>query len=263
MDLGIAGRPALVAAASRGLGKACARALAGEGARVAICGRDAGALEAAREEIAEETGAEVVAIPADVGTEEGAVGFVRAGAEALGGCEILVTNSGGPRPGRFDELSDDDFRATVELTLLSTTRMTREALPHMRAAGFGRVVVIASLSVKQPIPGLMLSNSIRAAVIGWAKTLADEVGRDGVTVNAVLPQAIMTDRIRQLQADRAERTGATPEEVAAEEMAAVPVGRMGEPRDLGDLVAFLASERAGFLTGCFVPVDGGLYRALF
>ena len=262
MDLGISGRPALVAASSRGLGKACALSLAAEGARVAICGRDERMLNATRDEIADATGAEVVAIPADVGTEEGAVGFVRRAAEALGGCEILVTSSGGPRPGRFDELTDEDFRAAVDLLLLSAIRMTREALPSMREAGYGRVVIIGSFGMKQPIPGLMLSNAIRGAVAGWAKTLAGEVAPDGITVNAVLPLSVSTDRIRELQEDRAARSGQTVEEVAAQEAAAVPVGRMGEPRDVGDLVAYLASERASFLTGCFIPVDGGRYAGL-
>jgi len=262
MDLGLAGRPALVAAASKGLGKACALALAREGASVAICARDRGALAATRDEIAEATGAAVVAIPADVGTEEGAVGFVRQGVDALGGCEILVPNAGGPPTGTFDEISDDHFRGAFELTFLSTIRMAREALPHMRAAGYGRIVVIASSSVKQPIPGLMLSNAIRAAVIGWARTLVDEVGPAGITVNAVLPGRHATDRVAQLHADRASRAGTTAEEVAAEDAAAIPLGRIGDPQELGDVVAFLASERASYVTGAFVGVDGGMYRGL-
>lgn len=262
MDLGLRGRPALVAAASRGLGRACALALAREGARVAICARDRGALEAARDEIAGETGATVVAVHADVSTEEGAVGFVREAAAALGGCQVLVANAGGPRPGTFGELSDRDFLDAVDLTLLSAVRMAREALPHMRQAGYGRLVLVASLSVKQPIPGLMLSNAVRAGLVGWAKTLADEVGPEGITVNAVLPGRFDTDRIRQLTEDRAVRSGLTPEEVLARDAASIPLGRIGDPMELGEVVAFLCSERASYVTGCFVQVDGGMYRGL-
>lgn len=262
MEFGIQGRRALVAGASRGIGKACAQALAAEGAVVAICGRDAGALDEARDEIAAETGATIVALPADVSTEEGAVGFVRQGAEALGGCEILVANAGGPPVGRFDELSDDDFRRTLDATFFSTLRMTREALPSMRDSGYGRVVVISSTSVKQPIPGLILSNSIRAAVIGWARTLADEVAGDGITVNAVLPGRIATHAVRRLIEDRAARADRTTSEETAVEAEAIPLGRFGEAREVGDVVAFLCSERASYVTGCFIQVDGGLYRGL-
>lgn len=262
MDLGLSGRPALVAAASRGLGKASAMALAEEGAGVAICARDRGALEAARDEIADRTGSEVVAVTADVATERGAVGFVREGIEALGGCQILVPNAGGPPTGTFADLGDEDFLGAVDLNLLSAIRMAREALPPMREAGYGRIVAIVSLAVKQPVPGLMLSNSIRAAVVGWARTLADEVAADGITVNAVLPGRLLTDRVRSLQQERAARTGVSVEQAAAEDAAAIPLGRVGDPRELGDVVAFLASRRASYLTGCFVQVDGGMYRGL-
>jgi 3-oxoacyl-[acyl-carrier protein] reductase len=262
VDLGLKGRPALVAAASRGLGKACAAALAGEGAPVAICGRDAGALEAARDEIAEQTDGTVVAIPADVSVEGQAIRFVREGAEALGGCQILVANAGGPPFGRFEDLSDQDFLDAADLNLLSTLRMSREALPRMREAGYGRIVVISSLAVKQPVPGLILSNSIRAAVVGWARTFADEVAGEGITVNAVMPGRVMSDRVRHLLEERARTSGRSVEEEAARDVATIPVGRFGEPREVGDVVAFLASERASYLTGCFLQIDGGLYRGL-
>ena len=254
MQLGLSGRRALVAAASRGLGRACAQALAGEGARVAICARDAGELHRARDEIASATGAEVVAVPADVSQAMGATGFVRAGVEALGGCEILVANAGGPPPGRFDDLGDEDFQSAFELTFQSTLRMTREALPHMRRAGFGRVIVIGSSAMVQPIPGLMLSNALRAGVAGWAKTLAGELAPEGITVNVVLPDRILTDRTRSL---------AGSEEGLAAMTREIPLGRLGEPRDVGDLVAFLAGERGAYLTGGFYRVDGGRYPSLF
>jgi 3-oxoacyl-[acyl-carrier protein] reductase len=262
MDLGLSGRPALVAAASKGLGRGCATALAAEGAKVAICARDRGALERTRDEISEETGATIVAIPADVSEEDGARRFVREGAEALGGCQILVPNAGGPPTGRFEDFSDDDVRQALELNFLSTTWMAREALPLMREAGYGRIVVISSTAVKQPIPGLILSTSARAAAAGWAKELADEVARDGITVNTVFPGRFLTDRIRFLHRDRAERSGRTEEEERADDEASIPAGRIGDPRELGEVVAFLCSERAAYITGTFLQVDGGMYRGL-
>jgi len=262
MNLGISGRAALVAAASKGLGKGCATALAAEGARVAICARDRGVLEATRDEIAEATGATVVAIEADVSREEDARRFVREGAEALGGCQILVANAGGPQTGRFEDLSDQDVRDALELNFLSTTRMAREALPLMREAGYGRIVVISSTAVKQPIPGLILSTAARAAAAGWARSLADEVARDGITVNTVFPGRFLTDRIRFLHRDRAQRAGRTEEDERADDEAAIPVGRIGDPRELGDVVAFLCSQRASYITGTFLQVDGGMYRGL-
>jgi 3-oxoacyl-[acyl-carrier protein] reductase len=262
VDLGLSGRPALVAAASKGLGRASALALAGEGARVAICARDRGELETARDHIAENTGAEVVAVPADVATEEGAVGFVREGSEALGGCQILVANAGGPPSGEVSGFSDDDLRQALDLNLLSTVRMAREAIPRMRQAGYGRIVVISSSSVKQPVPGLVLSTTARAAAAGWARHLADEVAGDGITVNTVLPGRFDTDRVRWLLGRRAESEGLSPDEVARKDAEAIPAGRIGDPDELGAVVAFLCSGRASYVTGAFVSVDGGLYRGL-
>ena len=262
MDLGLSGRPALVAAGSRGLGRASATALAEEGARVGICARDAEALQRARDEIADATGATVAAIPADVSREEDAVRFVREGAEALGGCQILVANAGGPPPGRFDDFTDDDFRAAFDLLFFSTIRMVREALPLMQEAGYGRIVIVGSLAVKQPIANLMLSNAVRTGVIAWARTLADEVGPDGITVNAVLPGRLMTDRVQSLLEGEASRAGRPVEEHRESVEATIPLRRIGDPRDLGDLVAYLASERASYLTGCAIQVDGGAYRGL-
>jgi 3-oxoacyl-[acyl-carrier protein] reductase len=263
MELGLRGRPALVAAASRGLGRASARALAAEGARVAICARDEGALRATRDELAEATGGEIVAIPADVGTQAGAVDFVRAATEALGGCQILVANAGGPPTGEALGFSDDDIREAVELNFLSTVRMVREAVPSMREAGYGRIVVISSSTVKQPVSGLVLSTSARAATAGWARHLADEVAADGITVNTVMPGRIETDRVKWLRGQRAEREGLTTDEVARQEANTIPIGRTGDPAELGAVVAFLCSELASYVTGTFVPVDGGLYRGLF
>lgn len=255
MDLGLTGRSALVAGASRGLGRACAEALAAEGARVAICAREEGPLETARAEIAAATGAEIVAFVADVSTADGATGFVRLAAETLGGCDVLVANAGGPRPGSFDEMDDGEFAEAFELTFQSSVRMTREALPHMRSGGYGRVIVIGSYAMKAPLPNLVLSNAFRAGLAGWAKTLSREVAKDGITVNAILPDRVMTERTRAL----AGHDDAVLEALARE----VPLGRLGEPADVGSLCAFLASERAAYLTGGFYLVDGGRYPGLF
>jgi 3-oxoacyl-[acyl-carrier protein] reductase len=262
MELGLKGRPALVAAASRGLGRACAASLAAEGAAVAICARDRGALEATRDEIAETTGSTVVAIPADVSREADAIRFVREGTEALGGCQILVANAGGPPTGTFEQLGDDSFREALEALFFSTLRMAREAIPSMRASGYGRIVVISSAAVKQPIPNLMLSNSVRSAVAGWAKTLADEVAADGITVNAVLPGRVLTDRVRYLIERAAEASGRSVEAEREAQAAAIPVGRFGRAGEVGDLVSYLASERAAFVTGTSIQVDGGMTRGL-
>ena len=257
MDLGLSGRRALVAAGSRGLGRASAEALLAEGARVAICGRDRDPLQAAASEIG------AVPIVADVSTVEGALGLVQGGAEALGGCEILVPNSGGPPTARFGDLGDDDWQAAFELLLRSWARMIRAALPHMRAAGYGRVVGIGSSAMKQPIPNLILSNALRAGVAGMLRTLADEIAPEGITVNVVLPGRILTDRVRFMARDRSARSGRPEEDELRAIAGDIPMGRIGDPADVGAMVAYLASERAAYVTGAFVAVDGGLYRGLF
>jgi 3-oxoacyl-[acyl-carrier protein] reductase len=250
MDLGITGKRAAVAAATGGLGLASARALADAGVRVAICGRDPERLASA---VAELTGAggDVVGIRADVSTTTGAATFVADAAEALGGVDILVANAGGPPGGGFRTTGLDAYRAALELNLLSTVAMCQAAIPGMRAAGWGRVVAITSISVRQPIEGLILSNTARAGVTGFLKSLALEVAADGVTVNSAQPGSHGTDRLRELHGGDLTAAAAN-----------VPTRALGRPEDFGAVVAFLCSDQARFITGAAVPVDGGAHRGL-
>lgn len=262
MDLGLRGKVALVAAASKGLGRAVADELALEGARLVICARGRDALEAARGEIAERSRAEVHAVVADVSTTEGIDRVTAEAARRYGRVDILVNNAGGPPSGPFDKHDWNVWQNAVDLTLRSTVELTRAVLPGMRERKWGRVLNITSIAVKQPVDGLILSNSIRAAVTGWARTLANEVARDGVTVNCVLPGYTRTERVEQLNAATASREGTTLEEIQRRIEAQIPMGRLAEPREFGALVAFLASERASYITAQSIAVDGGWIRSL-
>jgi 3-oxoacyl-[acyl-carrier protein] reductase len=241
------GKHAAVAGASAGLGLATARALAAEGALVAICGRDRARIERAAQSLP----GEGVPIVADVGSTDGARRFVEQAAAALGPIDILVANAGGPPPGTFATTDIADYRAAVELNLLSVVAMCGGVVPTMQRSGWGRIVAITSIAVRQPIPDLILSNTARAGVTGFLKTLALEVAGDGVTVNSVQPGLHDTDRLRALHGGD---TGALA--------AAMPTGAIGRPEDFGAVVTFLCSDQARFITGAAVPVDGGTYRAL-
>jgi 3-oxoacyl-[acyl-carrier protein] reductase len=251
MDLGISGRRAAVAAASDGLGLGTARALATEGVDVAICGRDPERLGRAVDQLRAIGGGRIHGLEADVGTAAGATAFVAAATEALGGLDILVPNAGGPPPGGFASTDLAAYAPALELSLLSTVAMCIAAVPAMRAQRWGRIAAITSVSVRQPIPGLILSNTARAGVTGFLKTLALEVAADGVTVNSVQPGSHATERLRSMY-------GGDLTAVAA----AVPTGALGRPEDFGAVAAFLCSDQARFVTGAAVPVDGGSYRAL-
>jgi 3-oxoacyl-[acyl-carrier protein] reductase len=263
MDLGLKGRPAIVSAASRGLGYAVAHELASEGARVVICARSADAVREARDRIAAETGAEVRAVVADLATLEGIDAVVRDAEQAFGHVDILVNNTGGPPSGAFESLPWDKWQAATDSLLRGTVEMTRRVLPGMRQRKWGRVLNVTSITVKQPVDGLMLSNSLRAAVTGFARTLATEVAQDGVTVNCILPGYTRTERVAQLAAATAEREKMTVEQVNARTEAQVPMRRLGEPREFAALAAFLVSERASYVTGQSVAVDGGWIRGLY
>jgi 3-oxoacyl-[acyl-carrier protein] reductase len=251
MELGLSGRRAAVAAASAGLGLASARSLAREGAVVAICGRDADRLEGAASLIRSE-GGQVEVVVADVGSPEGAAGFVDRAAAALGGeVEILVTNAGGPPRGTFASTALEDYRFAIELNLLSTVAMCQQAVPAMQSAGWGRVVAITSIGARQPIGTLAASTTARTGVTGFLKVLASEVAADGVTVNSAQPGVHDTDRLLSLGA--ADRAALTDD---------IPAGRLGDAADFGEVVAFLCSEQARFITGTSILVDGGATRGI-
>jgi 3-oxoacyl-[acyl-carrier protein] reductase len=263
MDLGLKNRTALVAASSKGLGRACAEALAAEGAGVVICARNEADLARAREEISRKTGGEILAVAADMAKPEDIEGLVEKTVAHFGGLHILVTNAGGPPGGDFFEFDDAAWLAAFELSMMSTVRLIRSAVPHMQASKWGRVINITSLSVKEPLAPLVLSNATRPSVHGLAKTLANQLGKDGITVNNIMPGYTRTDRIIEYGEAVAKQSGKSLEEVFADMGKPVPVGRIGEPEELGALAAFLASERAAYITGTSIPVDGGAIRAAF
>lgn len=262
MDLGIKGRAALVAGSSKGLGLAVAQGLAAEGCHLALAARSQDRLDSAASRIEAEFGVRVWTQAMDLSQAGAAQELAQAAAKHYGRIDILVNNAGGPPPGRFEELGEEAWRRAVEMTLLSAQAMTRALLPGMRASGWGRIVNMTSVSVKQPLPGLVLSNSIRAAVVGWAKTLADEVAPSGVTVNNVCPGWMRTERVDEILSARAAEGGVTIDEALAASVRTIPMGRMGRPDEFADLVVFLASERASYITGVSYLIDGGLYRGL-
>jgi len=263
MDLGLQDKVAIVMAASKGLGRACATALAAEGASVTIGARTAQALEGTAQEIQRATGSRVLAVPTDVTRAQDVETIVAATVREFGRIDILVNNAGGPPAGKFESFGDAQWQAAFELNLLSTVRLVRLVVPHMRKTGSGRIITIVSTSVKQPIDGLLLSNAIRSGVVGLAKTLSVELAPDSITVNNVCPGRILTDRFRQIYhiAERVQQ--GVSEEAALKEVARdVPMGRIGKPEELGAFVAFLASQQAAYITGTTIQVDGGLVRSL-
>jgi 3-oxoacyl-[acyl-carrier protein] reductase len=262
MDLGLTGKVAIVTASSRGIGRAAAEMLAAEGARITMCARTTADVMTAADRIRGRTGTDVLAVPADLTRAEDIQRIVDRTVETYGTVNILVNNAGGPAPGAFDAVGEADWRAAFELTLLSVVRMTRAVLPVMRTGGGGVIINIQSTSVKVPLDNLILSNSIRSGVIGLAKSLSFELAKDGIRVNNVLPGAIMTDRQREMLALQSARSGKSVEEIVRMRESAIPLGRFGDPEDLGNMIAFLASERARYVTGATVQVDGGLVRSL-
>ncbi|MBM3885095.1 MAG: SDR family oxidoreductase [Gemmatimonadetes bacterium] len=261
MDLGLRGRTAFVAASSRGLGRAIAEALAAEGVRVAMCART-DAIATAAAEVAAAHGVETIGLVADVAVPAHVDRAVAAAEARFGAIDILVTNAGGPPPGPFEQHSAEAWRAATALTLDSVVNLCRAVLPGMKARRWGRILNVTSIAVKQPVDGLILSNSLRAAVTGFARTLATEVAPFGVTVNNLLPGYTRTERLEQLADARAAREGSSRDAATAAWTSQIPMGRLGEPAEFAALAAFLASERAGYITAQNVAVDGGWIRSL-
>src|SRR6266850_178279 len=262
MDLGLTGRVVIVAAASKGLGRAVAEELAREGARVAVCARTASTLAETAAQIQKTTGREVLHQALDVTDSEAVAAFVAAVETRLGRIDICVTNSGGPPSNSFKSTKPEDWRSAVDQLLMSTVFFARETLPRMQKNKWGRLITITSSAVKQPVDDLLLSNSIRAAVTGLARTLANEYAADGITVNNVCPGFTRAARLDNLAGSISKRTGAKPQEVFAGWEREIPAGRVGTPEEFAAVVAFLASEPASYVNGTSIAVDGGLVRSL-
>src|SRR4029077_19387355 len=248
MDLGLKDKIALIAGSSKGLGRAGAEELAAEGAGLVLCARDSKSLNATGDEITNTTGTPVVAVQADLTRAEDISRVVNAGLERFGRIDILITNNGGPPTGQFESLSQEQWEAATQLTLYSALELTRQVLPGMKERKWGRILNITSIAVKQPVEKLMLSNSLRAAVTGFARTLANEVAPFGITVNNIMPGYTRTERVEELAQMMAEREKISPAEFVARWEKEIPMRRLGEPREFAALAAFLVSERASYIT---------------
>ncbi len=259
MDLKLAGQKALVTAASKGLGKAAAQALAREGVELAICARS-DQIHTAAEEIATESSVSVYPHNTDLTQPKDIEEFVKAATKQLGGVDILIINSGGPPPGTFMDLTPDDWRTAVELTLMSAVELCYRVVPIMLDQGGGSIVTSQSVSVKQPVDNLILSNSIRLAVIGLMKSLANELGPNGIRVNSINPTFTWTERVASLMEDRARRSGSTVEEVTAATGEEIPLRRMGTVEEFGRAIAWLASPAASYIHGHALMFDGGAVK---
>ena len=251
MDLGLKDKVAVIGASSKGLGRAIAFGLAEEGAKVTICARNEEPLNATAVEIREQTGAEVMSMAMDVSNPNDAENLIHSSIEHFGGIDILINNAGGPRAGRFDDLDITDYQDAVNLNLMSTINLTRAVVPNMRARKGGRIINLTSVSVKQPVEGLMLSNMARTGVIGFAKTLATELANDNILVNNVCPGIIFT-----------EEACITFDQAIEKMTQDIPLGRIGDPKEFANLIVFLASERASYITGATIQVDGGMVKGL-
>src|SRR5918996_1353803 len=262
MDLQLRNKVAIIGGASKGLGRACAEVLAQEGVKVAICSRTAPDLEKAAQEMRDASGAEVSVFAGDLDQHETIRDLIATTVNRFGRLDILVNNSGGPPLARAYNATEEQWAVAVQRSLLFFARMSREALPHLKRSGAGRIINILASTVYQPIPNLALSGATRMGVVAFAKSLADEVGRDGILVNNVCPGSILTERMLSNVTARAKELGITVEEGLAQRAAETAVGRIGEPAELAHLVAFLASGKSSYITGTTILVDGGLVRSV-
>jgi 3-oxoacyl-[acyl-carrier protein] reductase len=262
MDLGLRGRVAIVAASSQGLGRATAEAFAAEGCRLAMCSRNATTLQKAAERVRSEHNADVYSEAFDVTDPDAVHRFVESVAANFGRIDVCVTNAGGPPAKGFLAASIEDWKRAVEANFLSTVYFAREVIPHMQEKHWGRIITITSITTKQPVPDLVLSNAVRTAVVGLVRSLANEFGKDGILVNNVGPGYTRTDRLKELAKARSTGSGKSEGEIFAGWAADSSLGRIGEPRELADTVVWLASERASYITGQTILVDGGAYKGL-
>lgn len=263
MDLGLSGKVAIVAASSKGLGKAVALQMLREGALVTINGRHADALAETARELRAETGGDVIEVVGDMTNPDDIQRLVDETVAQRGGLDVLVCNAGGPPPGRFADFpTDEPWQKAIDLNLMSTLRLIRAALPHLEAKGGGSVTTIVSTSVRQPIPHLILSNTARSAVVGLMKSLALEYASKNIRFNNVLPGSTMTDRITSMAEKRAKDAGKTVEEILQEDAKAIPMGRLGQPHEFANVVTFIASPAASYVTGVSIQVDGGTIRSI-
>ena len=263
MDLRIKNKSAIVCASSQGLGKAAAIELASEGVNVVISSRNEESLKKVKTEIENITDSKIVCIPADLSKAKDIDNLYKEAISELGPIDIIINNAGGPPPSNFEGLNDDDWLSAFNLTMMSSIRLSKLALPQMKDRSWGRIINISSVSVKTPVPGLFLSNSLRMGVLGWSKALSDEVAADGITVNSVCPGSTRTARITNIFKSQSKATGKTPQEIESLAAANIPMLRIGEPEDLAALIAFLASEKASYMTGLAIQVDGGSARTFY
>ena len=263
MDLSIKGKNAIVCASSQGLGKSAAVDLAKEGVNLAICSRNKDKINLVKEEIEQTSDVKVVAIEADLSSEKDISALFQEAKKELKTIDILINNNGGPPPSTFEELTDEDWQKTFNSTMMSAIRLSKLVLPDMKKNKWGRIINISSVSVKTPVNGLFLSNSIRMGVLGWAKALSDEVAPHGITVNSVCPGTTKTERIEQILNAQSESSGKDKSEIEEAMANSIPMLRIGQASDLSALITFLASEKASYMTGLAVQVDGGSARTFY
>lgn len=261
MDLGLKDKRALVIGSSRGLGHAVALTLAREGCMVAVNGRDKNKIKAAAEKIASETGTQAYGVAGDVSEASTADDLVESVVESLGGLDILITNAGGPPAGSFEAFDEATWQKAVDTSFLSHVRLIRAALPHLRKSSTPSVLTMTSYTVKQPLPNLILSNSVRAATVGLTKSLALDLGKEGIRFNSIMPGWTMTERVQELMAIRAKNNGTTVDEETEKQTAEIPLGRMGRPQEFANAAVFLVSPAASFIHGVALAVDGGIIKA--